>query len=507
MKTLIFKLLTLTIFLANSFHVVAGDTITFVNPVSYIHISIIATIDKHFTLRCVTTGVEQTYTGKGQHQSIGFSYLPLGNKETIIEGEEGCKFTFFSSTVNMTSADFSKCPSIEILRIHSQLIESINLSNCVNLEQLSIIAHPALPNAPLRNLDLSDCKSLYTIICTGHKLSVLNMNINNNPAMERISIYENSLSLSSLYAICEVIQDRVYRKLGRQNLNFRRVLIKDTLDYSSQKEFGGVATNFWILNGYKPSGYDGSLAHPSEYTVDNGVIAFHKDGFYTVDMRNPIVVSNPQMEGVDPTRAILVVQVIDFVPVREITNVPASVPVGIQYIFGSYRIVVLPENATYKEATWKVTDAGTTGATIVGTSLRTTAPGTVKLTATIKDGLAFDEDYTQDFVIEVTPLSIDEAAQALEAIEVYPNPTTGELRIENGKLRIENVEVFDVYGRKVSSHHLITSSSHHLITSSSNHLITSSSNHLINISHLPAGTYFVKIMTEQGEVVRKVVKQ
>jgi len=74
-------------------------------------------------------------------------------------------------------------------------------------------------------------------------------------------------------------------------------------------------------------------------------------------------------------------------------------------------------------------------------------------------------------------------------------------------LRIENVEVFDVYGRKVSSHHLITSSSHHLITSSSNHLITSSSNHLINISHLPAGTYFVKIMTEQGEVVRKVVKQ
>ena len=78
-----------------------------------------------------------------------------------------------------------------------------------------------------------------------------------------------------------------------------------------------------------------------------------------------------------------------------------------------------------------------------------------------------------------------------EKITVTPNPTTGELRIDNGQLTIDNVEVFDVYGRKLSSHHLITSSSHHLI----------------NISHLPAGLYFVKITTEAGMVVKKVVKQ
>jgi len=87
----------------------------------------------------------------------------------------------------------------------------------------------------------------------------------------------------------------------------------------------------------------------------------------------------------------------------------------------------------------------------------------------------------------------------LENITLVPNPTTGELRISpaggglrggnNGELRIENVEVFDVYGRKL------------------NHLITSSSNHLINISHLSAGIYFVKVATEQGEVMKKVVKQ
>ena len=104
--------------------------------------------------------------------------------------------------------------------------------------------------------------------------------------------------------------------------------------------------------------------------------------------------------------------------------------------------------------------------------------------------MAFYEDYTQDFVIEIKPLGIDEGAE-LSGITVYPNPTTGELRIENGELRIINVEIVDVYGRI-------------LLT---NHLITSSSNHLINIAHLPAGNYFVKIITEEGEIVKKVVKQ
>jgi len=78
-----------------------------------------------------------------------------------------------------------------------------------------------------------------------------------------------------------------------------------------------------------------------------------------------------------------------------------------------------------------------------------------------------------------------------ENITLTPNPTTGELRIDNGQLTINSIEVFDVYGRKLSSHHLITSSSHHLI----------------NISHLHSGIYFVKVTTEAGVVVKKVVKQ
>ena len=75
-------------------------------------------------------------------------------------------------------------------------------------------------------------------------------------------------------------------------------------------------------------------------------------------------------------------------------------------------------------------------------------------------------------------------------LKIYPNPTTGELIIDNGELTIDNVEIFDIYGRKLSS----------LIPHSSP-LIS------INIFHLPDGIYFIQIQTENGTIMRKVVKQ
>jgi len=78
-----------------------------------------------------------------------------------------------------------------------------------------------------------------------------------------------------------------------------------------------------------------------------------------------------------------------------------------------------------------------------------------------------------------------------ENITLVPNPTTGELQVTSYELRITSVDVYDIYGKKQLSNHLITPSSHHKI----------------DISYLSAGIYFVKITTEQGEVVKKVIKQ
>jgi hypothetical protein len=85
------------------------------------------------------------------------------------------------------------------------------------------------------------------------------------------------------------------------------------------------------------------------------------------------------------------------------------------------------------------------------------------------------------------------------SLQVYPNPTAGELTIDNGQLTITGIEVFDIYGRKLTSHSsFLTSNS---FTSHSSPLTS------IDISEFPAGVYFVRVRTEEGEVVKKVVKR
>ena len=112
---------------------------------------------------------------------------------------------------------------------------------------------------------------------------------------------------------------------------------------------------------------------------------------------------------------------------------------------------------------------------------------------------------TVNMPIHLGGVGVDELQVMSSEFRVYPNPTTGELRIENGEWRkengewrmekgewrIENIEIFDVFSRKLSQ--------------ISN--LKSQISNQIDISHLPAGIYFVKIRTETGEVVKKVVKE
>ena len=75
-------------------------------------------------------------------------------------------------------------------------------------------------------------------------------------------------------------------------------------------------------------------------------------------------------------------------------------------------------------------------------------------------------------------------------ITVYPNPTTGELRIESGELEIECVEIIDMVGKRYTIR-----------------AIHREKEITVDMSDLPTGIYFVKIRTTMGEVTRKVVKE
>jgi PKD repeat protein len=97
----------------------------------------------------------------------------------------------------------------------------------------------------------------------------------------------------------------------------------------------------------------------------------------------------------------------------------------------------------------------------------------------------------KDDYITVTPkVAITDISTG--SIVIYPNPTGGQLKIENGELKIENVDVYDVFGRNVLSHQLSTF----------NFQLSTQ----IDISSLPSGVYFVRIKTEEGIVTKKMVK-
>jgi aminopeptidase N len=76
------------------------------------------------------------------------------------------------------------------------------------------------------------------------------------------------------------------------------------------------------------------------------------------------------------------------------------------------------------------------------------------------------------------------------SIKVYPNPTGRELNVKSNKLQITGIEIYDIYGKKLS-----------------NHLTISSSNSsTIDISHLPSGTYILHVITGEAKIYKKIIK-
>ena len=111
-----------------------------------------------------------------------------------------------------------------------------------------------------------------------------------------------------------------------------------------------------------------------------------------------------------------------------------------------------------------------------------TAEGTFNFTVKTTNSVGSDTKTLNIFINGVGVVETHNCA----SLQVHPNPTTGQLTINNEQLTITNVEIYDIYGKKLSSHHLIASSS----------------NHLINISHLPTGVYFLKAGNETVKVVK-----
>ena len=92
-----------------------------------------------------------------------------------------------------------------------------------------------------------------------------------------------------------------------------------------------------------------------------------------------------------------------------------------------------------------------------------------------------------------TTVGIEQLQVTSYELQVYPNPTKGEIQVTSYELQVTSIEVYDVMGRMVTNVGALRATPLHCGT--------------INIAHLPAGIYFIKIKTDAGEVARKIVKQ
>jgi len=86
-------------------------------------------------------------------------------------------------------------------------------------------------------------------------------------------------------------------------------------------------------------------------------------------------------------------------------------------------------------------------------------------------------------------LSIEKNVEALD-FKLYPNPTTGKICIENQEIHIQEVKIYDVFGRELLAYKPLAFP-----------------NAIVDISHLSAGVYFVRIFSKTGEVNKKVLKK
>ena len=82
---------------------------------------------------------------------------------------------------------------------------------------------------------------------------------------------------------------------------------------------------------------------------------------------------------------------------------------------------------------------------------------------------------------------VNELTQLEEQVSVYPNPTQGQFAITSERFKINNVEVYNVFGEKVYS------------------AVVNHPSSVINISSQPQGIYFIRANISEGMISKKIL--
>ena len=93
---------------------------------------------------------------------------------------------------------------------------------------------------------------------------------------------------------------------------------------------------------------------------------------------------------------------------------------------------------------------------------------------------------------EVCATTLGESINELlsSSINIYPNPVENELFLAT-EVRVEEIAIYDVYGRQTMSLQVNETTSQQVV----------------EVADLEAGVYFVKVVTNAGEIVKRFVKK
>ena len=227
-------------------------------------------------------------------------YLVCGNNLlTSLDVSNNIQLRALSCDGNqLTSLDVSNNPQLIDLSCASNPLSTLDIINNQLLEGLHC------SNNPLGTLDVSNNMQLRALSCDGNQLTSLDvsnnwrlewlycnnnqlssLDVSNNPQLWSLKCFDNQFQLSDLYAAYQQTNNMYYTYLGTQRLPIQ-VALTDIPLFSSQTEFGGVSTKFYVEKG----GVQADSA--VDYIVNNGLV-FLNVGNYTVTMTNVAIQSHP----------------------------------------------------------------------------------------------------------------------------------------------------------------------------------------------------------------------
>ena len=482
MKKYIFLVLLCTISLFAS----ANDTIRFTwqAEADYKYLGVRLDATEKDTLTISWGDGTTTKKSMGFDEFIGHRYGNVGIYDVIVTTEY--LLTYFDcSREQLTSLDVSGCTKLEKLYcVNNQLI-TLNVSECTELTELSCF------NNQLTALNVSGCTKLEKLYCENNQLTALN--VSGCTKLEKLYCENNQLITLDVSG-CTALTDLYYTDGQLTTLNasgcisLQMLFCQDnqltTLNVSGCTALEGL---FCKNNQLMSLDISASTTSVRLWCSNNqlttlkmcenmGVIYCENNRFLLSDLF-PISqkIDNPCNKGLGPQNLFpLTLMIGDEIDYSD------------QHIFdGIYTFFEVSKNDSLaSESDYSITEGKIifhrSGNYIVEMS---------------NHAIYSNGDDRVIVEIEVLPDSNNRIVEPTkENFTVYPNPTKGVLTIslpnpsEGGAYTADNIEIYSVTGQMVGAYPCGRPET------------------TIDVSHLPNGIYFIKITTDKGMSVKKVVK-